>query len=296
MATNSFFIRTPYYQPFVLDKNKLTRIVGIVLEKLPGTATFITLVMRNSSHLHLKSLEELFAMDNSPSNPIVELRIVFPKKNTTTKLAEIIFRAGTNCRVELVVRGIESRVATQLSAELQEQFERTFVWSWVMRVREYWLPIIGLITLTIFLVAGISLGESRNRINAAFTRQELSEGDRQQLKSRISTAGTLEQKLDVLLEIESKRLEVKQGDNNEQTLLGSLFTRKALLIEVPILVLLAVGVYMILFLYPTGLFIWGDFEEYYQRILDRRRFCSVVVIAGLLINLLSGALWLGLSS
>jgi hypothetical protein len=291
MTKSPFYIHTPFDQPFVLDKAKLTRIVGIVLDRLPGLTVFITPVMSNKAHVHLQSLDELFAMDNTRTNPITELRLVFNNVAEKAKVVEIVFRSGARCRVSMAIGGVASNAASQLSAELQEQFERTFVRDWKGRIRHYSFPIFSLIALC--LMSFILISESRNKINVATGAFSTEEMDR--LQDDIRSASNIERKVDVLLEIESTRL------SNRAALVASdslsrYLTRKTLLVGIPLVVIIVVAGYMLIFLYPVGIFVWGDFEEYYQKILERRKFCFGVVIAGVVINLLAAALWLGLSS
>lgn len=295
MASEPFYLNTPYYEPFVLDKAKLTRIVGIVMDRLPGIELLITPVLSNLTHVHLTSLEDLFAMDNAPSNPITELRLVFHVPKPKKKAVEIVFRGGRNCRVSLALGSLVSSVAMRLSAELQEQLERTFVRDWANRVRRYATPLTMIVVSIMMLTLGLTMGQSREQLLQAVTPR-FSDEERSRLLTEIQVADTTERKLDVLLHIEAIRLADKPVRTEESGLGARLFSRRILLVAIPLLVVVGVAGYMFFFLYPSGVFVWGDFEEHYQKIVERRRFCFGVVIVGVLVNLLAGALWVGLST
>ena len=290
MATASRTV-SKIYPGFLLDKPKLTRIVNIIQNRLsPATFSF-QVTLKNEKVLKMSTLDDVFSVDNAIKNPIVLLKILVsdePKQ----KDCLVAFNNDTKVQIFLQVKSNTSRDADEIFAELDEQIERTLLTGWIYRIRKsdsflLFLATAGLLAAIFGLLTAL---DSEKRGNS------LSREDLQYLAEKSGQADSLEKKVDFLFESQRKLL-VKETMATSPTAVVSLqvFTRRNVFIGAPLIFVVGLVVYALIFLYPSAGFLWGDYGERHQQIVGRRKNIWIVVVVALLINLVAGIFLIGLA-
>jgi hypothetical protein len=137
-ATDSTSVHKLFTSAFVLDQPKLSRIMDILEQRHKETDIVfnprIEVTFANDRKIITPSLEELFSLDNTVKNPIKSVIIrgsdIEPEKLALT----LVYTAKERNNIELVVLSGNSKYASQVFAELEEQVERTFKTGWLYKI------------------------------------------------------------------------------------------------------------------------------------------------------------------
>src|SRR5688572_10767449 len=111
---------------FVLDRPKITRILNIIEERIVNSQVRYEVFLSNGKNIKLDRVDELLALDNSVKNPITSLIIRANGSSEETKTScHLSYDNPTKNNIRLRIVSDNSKLATQLFAELEEQVERT---------------------------------------------------------------------------------------------------------------------------------------------------------------------------
>jgi hypothetical protein len=118
----------------------------------------------------------------------------------------------------------------------------------------------------------------------------LSKEERAALSRQAKSALTTDEKVNFLFALQTRQLErsakpsgtVIRGED-----LKRLFSLKVLFISLPIILVISCLIYLRRKAYPKAVFVWGDWEEHYARILSIRKTILTVIILSIFIGVLS---------
>lgn len=286
---------------FALDRAKLSRIINIVegrfgSVKLPFKPKY-EVAMEDGKNVSLTSHEELVSLDNAVKNPIRSLSIKASTMDLENTLSvQISFDSDERDNVKLIVSGRSSKLADQTYAEIAEQLERTFLGSLVYRYfkpskHSLFFPMITIFFLVALTsVLSLFLGLEKGSVDPS----KLPLQEYRQLEKISADASTVEKKVDFLFQIERAKL-LKLRPAEPLSLPPGLISVRSAVIFVPLLVMLGCIIYLVTSCYPRAVFVWGDYEEYYGQLLNRRKAIWTVVIATLFLGAMSSLLASGVA-
>jgi hypothetical protein len=287
-------VRKSITSAFVLDKPKLARILDIMEQrftdaKTPFNPTFEILLSRGK-RISTSSVDQLLALDNSVKNPIVELHISAGEETPRQLSCSLNFdRTGRN-NIYLMVEAEDSKRASQGFAELEEQVERTLSSNWLQRFK---LGNIGSGILAGMMVSSVVAGVISLAVSNEPSPQSsgymLTKDDIAYFNNKAKEISNANDKIEFLFELQSRQLErsiSKQNKTIEFRPLTKLITLRNFFLVLPLLVIIGCMVYLRNRCYPWAVFLWGDYEQFYNRLLSIRRTVWTVVIGSLLIGIL----------
>ncbi|HZF07344.1 MAG TPA: hypothetical protein VFE33_01000 [Thermoanaerobaculia bacterium] len=274
-------VRKTYETPFVLNADKLTRILGIIQDRLAehsdSSPPTFDVTMRDDKRISLTGAQQLLALDNLVANPIVALDIKAGSYPLPHRVS-IDFGSGYRRHIALSVASPDHRWATHVFGELDEQIERTATPTWAHKIKDSPLPPIilgifaGLLVTTLLVTGG-----------ASSPPPPLTPQQAQELLQRVQHARTDTEKLDLLLEPRVRELEnLTKGARPARPLP----VVRILFLALPVLLLAGVAWYTLLFCYPRSVFAWGDMQTHYQALVSRRRGLWALVILALATGIL----------
>jgi len=291
-------IHKTFTAAFVLDKPKLSRIFDILEQRYKERDTpfnpQIEVTFTNERKLITPSLEKLFLLDNTIKNPIKSLLIrdteVQPDKLGTT----LLYTTKEKYNIELIVLSGDGKYASQVFAELEEQVDRTFSRGWLYKISA--VQMIYMMMVLVLVVSLFFLATSASHSIAKGSGYMLSLAEMDNFNSRAKTITTREDKIDWLFDLQQRQLEnglrIQKHDRIE---LGNPLTVRRVFIALPIL--LAIVSFFVLFAkyYPQAVFLWGDIEEHYTKLMSARKMIWTVIILALLIGIVSNLFSLGIA-
>lgn len=117
------------------------------------------------------------------------------------------------------------------------------------------------------------------------------------LDKKAREATTTNEKVEFLFELQSRQLErITSRQRTDVIHIGPLLTWKNSFIILPLLITLICIGYLGERCYPAAVFLWGDYEEHYNKILSRRKTIWNVIVISLGISILGSLFAVGVSS
>jgi hypothetical protein len=274
---------------FAIDKSKLTRIVNVVEQRLgQGYEIAFTTILRDGRQVEIASMDDLLLMDNTVRNPIKSLRISAAqaaiKEGLPWTRSEIGFGdryASRGDRISISVTSADHKTAGELFAELEEQVERTILKGFVYRLKRselrYALPVILFFVVWLLVaVIGSFFVTPSPESSLNLSRHQILE-----MSKASATAKTQEDKINLLFEVCRRQLE---SENARLSYSSNISLWRVLFLLLPVVLMIGSAVYAMANYYPAGVFLWGDYEEYYSGLVTRRRTLWTVVVLSLLVG------------
>lgn len=298
MSDDSTILRKGYQSAFLVDKPKLSRMLGIIEQRFSEQElTFkpsIKVTMKNGKMAELRSLDQLFSLDNTVRNPIESLEVTAAtaiSDANPSPVAEAYLNYGgdESESVEFSVTGVNAKWVNELFAELEEQVERTLLRTWVYRfVKTGDILLLGLFLMMMLAGGFVILFDSNpGKLN-------LSEQAVHHLSRQADAANTSEEKLSFLFEMHRQQL--KQLPTRSFKL-QALFTVRAASLALPLLIIIGISAYVFIVCYPSSVFAWGDYGEHFAGLVAKRRTLWTVIVAaffvGVIANLFVASLAIG---
>jgi hypothetical protein len=309
IITDPNTVANSFTSAFVLDKPKLTRILNVIEDRFKEAGyqfkPEFEVIHANRRQIKLSSMEDLFTLDNTLKNPITNLQVITTgvKREDSDSFelkamqCSFGFDGDRTRNIRLSVRAEAGpKLAAQIFAELEEQIERTFSKGWVYKyikgdAGEYLkLLLLGLLSLIL-----IGLSVYLSVLNETVVPQP-SNNDIQALIEKSKQAKSIESKVDFLFESEIKRLEMMARQPTPTLDFSQLFNLRNMFIVLPLLIILTCTAYLIGWCYPRVVFLWGDYETYYNDLITRRKSIWSLVILSLVFGIIGNLFVYGLSS
>lgn len=293
-ATDIVRVKKSFSSAFVLDKTKITRIINIIENRYGQIEAKYALNLKNGKSIDLVTIEEVFNQDNAVKNPIVSFEVKFEDAERPIVSVNLSFDNSERSNIALQVVGIDPRETNQLYAELEEQLERTVHSGWVLKLRsmKLGLSLIGvMLGIVLLIIVGNSFFGGPKVSDLHFTKEGLN-----RLEELAKSADTMEKKVDFLFELDRGSIAALYKSSNESRVsLRDLFAKRNLLVGVPLLIIGGLIFYGIIFLYPTAVFLWGDYENHYNQLVARRRGVWSVVVVAFGVSIVAGLFMIGLA-
>lgn len=283
-----------------MTKSKLSRLVEIIEERLKRTSSeeaeiekTIIASLKNGREFKCSSLEKIFKLDNGPKNRIIKLEIDFNLKKNSVR---IIYRnrknyLNKNISVEVVDENM--LLANETLGLIEEQIERTIKDDIFYKISNYLKsdsPIVKnylFMLMILFLLLMTTLVGLNSEDDVTLGEYQLTQNDVSILNNIEKNISNREDKVDYIynfIQIIKEDITIKSEDNLNY--LSILTDWKIYFILIPILVIIGIFIYIILYCYPEIVFAWGDMEEKYNKIKDRRSFLWKIIISSFLVGIL----------
>ncbi len=298
MPKESTVLRKYYHSAFLLDKPKASRILNILEQRFGEIGKRFDpqfdIELANRKRVSLTSSELLFSLDNAVKNPITSLRIAAPSEpsgKSELQEASIDLEYGSGLRrssasINLSVESKNSKWANELFAELEEQIERTVLRTFVYKYVKTGVVFAVAVLLLLPLLAVFMPPEDEPARD-----NDLTVAEAQYLARKADLAKTDQEKIDFIFELDKSRIKNRM---HARKISGGVLTAQSLFVAIPILSIAAIAAYVILRCYPNRIFAWGDYGEYYQGLVARRRTLWTVIVAAFLVGVVANLFVLGL--
>jgi len=304
-------VRKSFSSAFVLDKGKLERILEIIEQRLSeiddSFKPRFDVRLSNGKQIYVTSTEELLGLDNVVKNPISSLTIqvgsdlLQRSRNEEVRgkgylTCNISFDRSKRMNIALIVQSEDESRASRCFAELEEQVERTLSKNWLEKFSIG--NIIGTLFIATIMIALAALlfsigGPSRESSGYMLTKDDFAEFER-----RMNDVKSESDKVAFLFDLEKQQLQRSLEKQNRNFFINprSILSWKNVFIILPFVVILCCVGYLRDRCYPHAVFLWGDYESHYNKLLSIRRTVWQVVIGSLLIGILGNLFVFGLSS
>lgn len=288
---------------FTIDTSKLTRLLSVVDERFKEMAenseTVFEIETKKGKSFETTNIDEILKHDNSVKNPILGLSISYRGKDEELANRCNIFYDRKLSIIDIDIQAEDSRKANDLFAEIEEQIERSVTINWVYKLKQYslidFLPILMAIILVPLTALVFYTAESQQKIKNA---DHLSSEDIAYLSNLLPSSESEEGKINYIYEYQSRKLKTIKAEESQQSNLfskGKILNIKVLFCVLPFIIVLGGTYYTIWRTYIGSVFLWGDFEEYYNTLLEKRKFLWGTVVIALVIGVISNLFVFGFS-
>lgn len=291
-------VRNYQNRTFILTARKFGRIVEISKERIDKVAAGLPVVERfavtfaNSKDVTLSRLEEVLALDNGIKNRIVEIKYSLwtDDQGEKSHWINVDYDAQSSITIQLAAASRNITWMEDTVGALEEQVDRTInseLPSFVRGVPE--LAIAG--TFFGALIVGVSgavFTEKRTKSPLGLSQEESSA-----LASLAKSASSDGEKLNFVFRYLSASLDAPTDKPSFVAQYASDY--RTYLIGVPLLVAAFAAFAAITWFSPRNVFVWGDFEEHYAKLTERRKFLWYGVVASLVIGVLGNLFILGVT-
>jgi hypothetical protein len=292
-----------YPQPFLLEPMKLRRLVDVIHERLDDHHCttrldhFEVFLSGNRREEH-DNVDAVLAVGNSRKHRITRLLITCTagKKGATRPDHEIQIdfarskKVGSNVNkvVGIIVSSDAPGWPHRTISELEEQVERTW--------QHYWqglliLLVILLFALLVIVVQVASLPSMPNTLDVTRTMW-LRSPDLDHVEKMLRNGRTITD--EEMRDIATRQLRNVLEDQRPKPKTGRF--GQAMYVVTPLLVILICGGILMFSCYPHAVFLWGDEEEQYRKLEQRRQMLRSIIIGVIVIGLLANLLTAGIAS
>lgn len=278
-----------FLSSFVLKREILSKINCIIEEKSELIAACpnqrYDVYFKNSKYLSLKSISDLFELDNTIKNPITYIRQVTTISDKTNNLkneCQLDFD-GNEINIRLKITGADRSWVNDLGDSIEEQINRITKNNWVRIIKKNFKNMLFFLVL---IITTLFLYSSDNHLK---DRYFLNKNDLAKLNEKSQSIENNEDKINFLYEMQSKQISNLFLENNKKQSfqVSNILSIKYLLASLPILIMIICLIYLFFFCYPQSVFLWGDYEEQYEKIVNRRNTIWTVIIISFVVSIMS---------
>lgn len=286
MAKFQYEQERDFSSPCIVAPTKLNRLVDIGvsrLEKMEGTILLeVTTVTKTGKKSVFDTLEAALNQDNSLKNPIRSIQIKGLIEGVAVFLA--IYGVGSTRRKEhgcnLYVAGHDASWVNETFAELEEQVERVIVkdiYSLLGKVSSESI----FATLVMLFISTITLGIAvTSSVKSVGQKEYLHKEQLIELVKVFDDADTTDKKSEALFQ-ERKAILHHAKDSLSKTdpVARFVMSKRGFFLILPLVAALGCLIYVATKCSPTLVFLWGDWEEHFAKIVKKR---SLIMIGGIL--------------
>ncbi|WP_089679881.1 hypothetical protein [Catalinimonas alkaloidigena] len=284
---NKTHINKFYSNSFVLDKSKAVRINDIIETNfkkagIDSIKTEFKLILSNEKELTFDKFSNIFQIDNGRKNKAEKLKL-----NWSGNDNEVLVYFSDKPAVRVDVTGTDLDWTNELFAEIDEQIERTKVFSLIHKIKsDNFFKLISLLMISFVfpLMLVVTKNDTKEKLNITAT-------DRSALTEIAKNTKTVEEKINFLFETQLKILDINIKNETPDAFLDNLSTYfldwRTYMIIIPIIAILGILWYLLTQCYPVAVFDWGDMAEEYRKIVERRKLLWNIVIGSIVIGILT---------
>lgn len=297
-AAPSSVFRTYPQKSFNLTARKLVRIAEVAkqrVEKIAGGRPVlekVSVAFKNSKKITLASVESALGLDNVVKNRIVGLEYTVDGASDDGEVHSISveFDAASGLPpVRVSAFSSDLPWMDEALGAVEEQVERTLESGFGSGMSNA-LEIAGFATMGVGLFAATIVGwaQSQRAGKTLLPAEGVSE-----LAEMAKGVSTESEKLDFVFQYLVKSL--KQPPSPTSMFLEYASDYRTYMIGVPLLVALIAAFAAIFWCSPKRVFVWGDYEEHYNKLIDRRKLLWYGVVIALAVGVLGNLFMLGIS-
>ena len=289
---------------FILDVSKMSRLLSIIDERFKGLGEQVIKIYKiktkKGKEFSASKIDGILEHDNAVKNPITKYTINYADKDKDPDNSCFINFDQSDSEVNIEIISANSKWANDLFAEVEEQIERTFAQNFIYKIKKQRFPemVMGLtvalmIPIIIFTIS-FSAGVKSSQKTDFLTLSEIAH-----LQEVAINIQNQNDKIDFLFDLHLKQLSnINKKPKNiikefKQTL--NLFDLKMTFLALPIIVIFICFVYLLSRCYPGSIFLWGDYIEFYNSIIEKRKFVWNAIIFALIIGVLGNLFVFGVS-
>ena len=296
MDQTSVFLNKSFGATFILEKSKLLRLLNIIEEKYKSIGkkpkSIFAIILKNGKQMGVNDIEHVLGHDNAIKNPIDFLGINYECHNEDDVIDYDITYSISKSEIKVTVKSSNVRFANELFAEIEEQVERAIVKSWISNLKRTIssdprriAPLIVSIIMMLILIPIIILVEPQQNI---YRNNFLSNSDIQHILKLSEKVQTIDDKINLLYKYNMLQLDNIKTNTNLYSFKNIFlkFDLKLIFILLPFFIIIFSFVYLLIYCYPGSLFLWGDYEDYYNRIQNKRKFVFNTILVALFIGII----------
>ena len=292
-------IHKDYQRPFLLEKTKLDRLMGVILDRLAEhqdttTRNDFEVFMTGPQRDEVASIEDVLKLDNSRQSRIQRILVTCSASTKGAARPEHEIQVdfdGTSAaktKITVSVRSDDTGWSNRALSEVEEQIERT---SFQDRPQRTVLALVSISVLSALLFMVLSPLSSLNSFRSADVLW-LRARDVDRVEQILKQDRTITD--DEMREIATRQLRnVLEGATTSPA--GG-WTRHRFFVAGAALAVLACATYLMFRGYPSAIFLWGDEIERYDKTVRTRRIVWNVIFGGVLAGLIASFLFTGLVS
>lgn len=292
-------VRSYRNRSFVLTARKLGRIVEVSRERIEKVRNSLPVIERfsvtfaNSKDATLSRLEDVLALDNGVKNRIIEVKYSIWAEQGEAKPHWILVdydAASSSLPVQIAAASNDLPWIEEAIGAIEEQVDRTLQ-SDISHMTKF-LPV--LLFIAIFWGSAISSFSvlSSNEKKWA-TPPGLSLDAAKKLADTAKVASTDSEKIDFIHGYLAATLEASPAKPSVLSQYASDY--RTYLIGIPLAIAFIAAFAAIRWFSPRRVFVWGDYEEHYNKLVERRKFLWYGVVGALIIGILGNLFMLGVT-
>ncbi len=282
---------------FILDVSKLSRILNVVEERFKtldkSVISTFEITTQKGKNISAANVESILEHDNAINNSIISLVIKFKDlKDEPLNICHIHYDKEDS-DVIVRIKCENSKWGNDLFAELEEQIERSFVHNFIyslkkQKIHEFSSMLLAIMTISIMSFSIFSTAyDEKEKLYNNLTYSEI-----QNLIDSSKNIKDRNDKVEFLYTIQQKQLiNISQGAVSKNGIdfkkIKNYFNLKMAFVILAILIVVFGIVYLLKYCYPGSIFLWGDYQDYYSSIIDKRKFLWNTVIIALLLGVIT---------
>ena len=291
-----------YYRnrAFVLTARKLGRIVEVAKERIEKVRNELPVIERfsvtfaNSKDATLSRIEDVLALDNGVKNRIVEINYSIWAEQGEDKphWIEVDYdAASSSLPVKVAAASHDLPWMEEAVGAIEEQVDRTLYSDLGYATRGF--------PDFVFLIAAATAGAA-GVFSAVFSSDRklstplgLSAESVLNLRDGAKAISTESEKIDFIYKYLAATLDSPAAKPSFFAQYAS--DSRTYLIGVPLAVALVAAFAAVRWFSPRRVFVWGDYEEHYNKLVERRRLLWYGVVVALVVGVLGNLFMLGVT-
>lgn len=274
---------------FILDKAKLSRLVNIIEEKYKSglfvSVSRFDIIMKNGKKMSVTDIDNILNHDNTIKNPISAFTLHFEDQNDLTNNNCIINYNRDKSKVSFSIDSINTKWANELYAEIDEQIERTFNASFFYSFGRRPIDKIANLIIAMFMIVFVlSMFIVITTEGSEGTKNYLTKTNIEQLLESSQLSKSTEDKINIIYNYHVIQL-TNLSESKSKYSFYDLINIQILSLLLPVFIVIIAMFYLTLRCYPGSIFLWGDYEEYYNDILSRRKFVINAIVITLFVGI-----------
>jgi hypothetical protein len=289
-----------YNYPYVVEKSKITRLVDIIQEnivenEIPYTRKFTVNLSRGGNH-EAESLDKIFELVNPQRNRITNFEIHFAApKDCPQRSITIGFSAHPENFIFVFIASSNINWMTKIFSLVEEQIERMFQFhNQISRIIISNRNIFIVVCLLVIFSIAVNVFPKIFRPEADNSSYWLIRNDINEFDKILKDKTVLTN--EDLHGIFTRQIRnVINNELHQKSILGTFGDLRAVFISIPIAIIILSLMYLISRCYLPAVFLWGDMEDWYHTIVNRRKTIWNVIIGALLIGILGSLFVFGIT-